>query len=385
MKRVIVALSGGVDSSVAAYLLKKQGYEVIGLYMRNWHDQSVTRSADCPWQQDSNDALVVAESLGIPFQTVDLSAAYKRRIVDYMFKTYLEGQTPNPDVLCNREIKFDSFLKVAEQLGADFIATGHYCRKRRFKLAGKASYSLLRGRDKTKDQSYFLCQINQDQLAKALFPLGDLHKQEVRSIAQTLGLITAYKKDSQGLCFVGKVKLPDFLKQKLKPKRGQVIEIPFDSPIYDKAKAPWQAYSYKPTAGKPIGTHQGTYYFTIGQRKGLKIGGKVEPLFILALDSIENIIYVGEGRNHPGLYRCGLKIKPSNVHWIKPAEALPVNQKGNYQVAIRYRQEPQPATLHNLEGGLYILFDKPQKAIAAGQFAVWYRGDELIGSGMIDE
>lgn len=384
MKRVVVALSGGVDSSVAAHLLKKQGHEVIGMYMKNWHDQSVTLSSDCPWEQDSNDALVVAESLGIPFQTVDLSADYKTKIVDYMFQTYLKGKTPNPDVLCNREIKFDSFLKVTQDLDADFIATGHYCRKSTFQIDGENYYRLLRGRDRSKDQSYFLSQINQYQLSKVLFPIGDLFKHEVRAIAQNLGLITATKKDSQGLCFVGKVKLPDFLKQKLQPKIGQVIEIPSDSPLYNKPKKSWQAYNYNSTDGKVIGTHQGTYYFTIGQRKGLNIGGKTEPLFIIALDSIDNIIYVGEGSRHPGLYRCGLKIKQSNIHWLNPEASLGVNQNGNYTVSIRYRQEPQPATLSNLAGDLYILFDKPQKAIAAGQFAVWYQNEILIGSGVID-
>ena len=383
MKRVVVALSGGVDSSVAAYLLKVAGYEVIGMYMRNWHDASVTIAADCPWQQDSNDALVVAETLGIPFQTVDLSADYKRKIVDYMFQTYQAGETPNPDVLCNREIKFDSFLKVAEDLGADFIATGHYCQKQIRIANGEEQYALLRGHDKTKDQSYFLCQITQDQLSKTLFPIGHLAKDEVRRIAQAAGLITADKKDSQGLCFVGKVKLPDFLKQKLKPKPGQVIEIPSDSPIYDTPKATWENYTYKPSDGKIVGTHQGTYYFTIGQRKGLNIGGQVEPLFIIALDSGANIIYVGAGQKHRGLWRSGLRIKPSTIHWVHPDSALAVGEQGVYQVSIRYRQAPQPATLQNIDHELYILFDAPQKAIAAGQFAVWYRGEELVGAGVI--
>ncbi|MBT8324533.1 MAG: tRNA 2-thiouridine(34) synthase MnmA, partial [Winogradskyella sp.] len=218
MKRVIVGLSGGVDSSVAAYLMKQQGYEVIGLFMKNWHDDSVTISDECPWLEDSNDAMIVADKLGIPFQTVDLSEAYKERIVDYMFSEYEKGRTPNPDVLCNREIKFDVFLKIALDLGADYVATGHYCRKASIEKNGESIFRLLAGKDSNKDQSYFLCQLSQNQLSKALFPLGDLTKPQVRQIASEQNLITAEKKDSQGLCFIGKVRLPDFLQQKLQPK-----------------------------------------------------------------------------------------------------------------------------------------------------------------------
>jgi len=289
MKKVVVGLSGGVDSSVAAYLLKEQGYDVIGLFMKNWHDDSVTISEECPWLEDSNDALIVAERLGIPFQTVDLSVAYKERIVDYMFNEYEKGRTPNPDVLCNREIKFDVFLKIALQLGADYVATGHYCRKGILKNDdGSQTYQLLSGIDDNKDQSYFLCQLSQEQLSKTLFPIGELKKPEVRKIAADNKLITADKKDSQGLCFIGKVRLPDFLQQKLKPKKGVIVEVPSDAPQLEKAVPKFEslveelAYfsekaTYRITDGKVVGEHQGAHYFTKGQRKGLDVGEKTTP------------------------------------------------------------------------------------------------------------
>ena len=284
MKRVVVGLSGGVDSSVTAYLLKEQGYEVIGLFMKNWHDDSVTISNQCPWLEDSNDAMIVAEKLEIPFQVVDLSEQYKERIVDYMFDEYEKGRTPNPDILCNREIKFDVFMKIALQLGADFIATGHYCRKSEEEIDGKSVYKLLAGKDVNKDQSYFLCQLSQEQLAKSLFPIGELTKPEVRKIAKYADLITAEKKDSQGLCFIGKVRLPEFLQQKLQPKGGEIVQIPEDFsevhksiPTFDNKEAELiyfsQKYSYKKSDGKVVGKHQGAHYFTKGQRKGLAVGG----------------------------------------------------------------------------------------------------------------
>lgn len=395
MKRVVVGMSGGVDSSVAAYLLKEQGYEVIGMFMKNWHDDSVTISKECPWLEDSNDAMIVAQKLGIPFQAIDLSKEYKERIVDYMFNEYQKGRTPNPDVLCNREIKFDIFLKAAMRLNADYIATGHYCRKAETTVDGKATYQLLAGKDSNKDQSYFLCQLNQDQLSKALFPIGELTKPEVRQIAKEQELVTADKKDSQGLCFIGKVRLPEFLQQKLAPKKGDVIEISADANIYEDSgdlegevitetlqqiTAP---YTYDVSMGKKVGQHSGAHYFTIGQRKGLDIGGTPEPLFIIDTDTENNIIYTGQGSNHPGLYRRGLFIEKDEIHWVRPDLAIKPGMEQSYDVRIRYRQDLVKGHLYRQEEGLYIVFDEPQKAIAAGQFATWYEGEELIGSGVI--
>jgi tRNA-specific 2-thiouridylase len=395
-KRVVVGLSGGVDSSVTAYLLKEQGYEVIGLFMKNWHDDSVTISDECPWLEDSNDAMIVAEKLGIPFQTIDLSADYKEKIVDYMFKEYELGRTPNPDILCNREIKFDIFMKAALSLGADYVATGHYCRKETIEKDGKRIYQLLAGKDTNKDQSYFLCQLNQEQLAKALFPIGELLKPQVREIAKEADLITADKKDSQGLCFIGKVRLPDFLQQKLKPKQGNVIALAADLPKLTKAVHPTEmpldskslhfctkGYNFHPKDGKIVGEHTGAHYFTVGQRKGLGIGGFKEPIFVLATDTIRNIVYVGEGENHPGLHRSGLLISPEDIHWVREDLKLKVGESREYQVRIRYRQPLEKATLLHKEEGLYIVFERKQKGIAAGQFAAWYQDEELIGSGVI--
>ena len=383
-KRVIVGLSGGVDSSVAAYLLQQQGYEVIGLFMKNWHDDSVTISDECPWLEDSNDAMLVAEKLGIPFQTVDLSEQYKERIVDYMFAEYQRGRTPNPDVLCNREIKFDVFLDIALSLGADYVATGHYCQKDT--LSAPATQRLLAGADANKDQSYFLCQLNQAQLAKTLFPIGGLQKSEVRKIAAEQGLVTAEKRDSQGLCFVGKVSLPDFLQQKLAVKKGVIIQVADTHPMYHKSpdnspKGLANKFAYTAEDGKVVGTHNGAHFFTVGQRKGLAVGGTKEPLFVLATDVQKNIIYVGEGKDHPGLYRSALWIDQTDVHWIRPD--LKTDQPIRVQARIRYRQPLAAATLHPTAAGMYLVFDTPQSAIAAGQFAAWYLDDELIGSGVI--
>jgi len=396
MKRVVVGLSGGVDSSVAAYLLQKQGYEVIGLFMKNWHDDSVTISDECPWLEDSNDALMVAEKLGIPFQTVDMSVPYKQRIVDYMFREYERGRTPNPDVLCNREIKFDTFLEYALNLGADYVATGHYCRKDTIEVNGQNIYRLLTGKDQNKDQSYFLCQLSQAQLGRALFPIGDLQKSEVRAIAKELGLVTAEKKDSQGLCFVGKVRLPEFLQQQLAPKKGDIIQIPSTWQGYqdkessklfecyeDELKYYTEKYHYSPTDGKVIGQHDGAHFFTIGQRKGLHVGGTVEPLFVIDTDTEKNIIYVGEGHAHPGLFRRTLFVKKEDIHWIRTDLALSLHQSMEAMVRIRYRQPLQKATLYLNDSGLYIDFTTPQSAITSGQFAAWYIEDELIGSGEI--
>ena len=396
MKRVVVGLSGGVDSSVSAYLLQKQGYEVIGLFMKNWHDDSVTISDECPWLEDSNDALMVAEKLGIPFQTVDMSVPYKQRIVDYMFREYERGRTPNPDVLCNREIKFDTFMEYALNLGADYVATGHYCRKEEIEVNGHTIYRLLAGKDQNKDQSYFLCQLSQAQLSRALFPIGDLQKSEVRAIAKELGLVTAEKKDSQGLCFVGKVRLPEFLQQQLAPKKGDIIQIPSTWQGYqdkeslklfecyeDELKYYTEKYHYSPTDGKVVGQHEGAHFFTIGQRKGLHVGGTVEPLFVIDTDTEKNIIYVGEGHAHPGLFRRTLFVKKEDIHWIRTDLALSLHQTMEVAVRIRYRQPLQKATLYLTDSGLYVDFSTAQSAITSGQFAAWYLDDELIGSGEI--
>ncbi|TXK74989.1 tRNA 2-thiouridine(34) synthase MnmA [Mesonia sp. K4-1] len=389
-KRVIVGLSGGVDSSVTAYLLKEQGYEVIGLFMKNWHDDSVTISDECPWLDDSNDAMLVAEKLNIPFQTVDLSEDYKERIVDYMYDEYGKGRTPNPDVLCNREIKFDVFMKIALSLGADYVATGHYCRKAEFEKDGETIYQLLAGKDKNKDQSYFLCQLSQEQLAKTLFPIGNLQKSEVREIATQQDLVTAEKKDSQGLCFIGKVRLPEFLQQKLQPKDGIIVEIEANDATYfsDKEEdasltSQVKKYTYHKEQGKKVGRHNGAHYFTKGQRKGLGVGGTPEPLFVIETDVDENVIYTGQGKNHPGLLRKGLFVDKNEIHWVREDLKLPVGSQLKTKARIRYRQTLEDATLYQEEQGLYVIFDQPQTAIMEGQFVAWYQDDELIGSGVI--
>jgi len=389
-KRVVVGLSGGVDSSVAAFLLKED-YEVIGLFMKNWHDETVTLSNECPWLEDSNDAMLVAEKLEIPFQTVDLSKEYKERIVDYMFDEYSKGRTPNPDVLCNREIKFDVFLKIALSLGADYVATGHYCQKSSFKNPkGQELFQLLSGADPNKDQSYFLCQLTQEQLSKVLFPIGHLQKAEVRRIAEEQQLVTANKKDSQGLCFIGKVSLPDFLQQQLKPKKGQIINIPETLSTYANGNGTKQTliqkaekYHYSPIDGALIGEHQGAHFYTIGQRKGLGIGGFEEPLFVIDTDVDENIIYVGEGKFHPGLYRDTLKVASEEIHWIRTDLKIEVGSSLDVQARIRYRQPLKQATLYQTQEGLYAVFKEPQSAITSGQFVAWYQGKELLGSGVI--
>jgi tRNA-specific 2-thiouridylase len=394
MKRVVVGLSGGVDSSVAAYLLQQQGYEVIGLFMKNWHDDSVTISNECPWLEDSNDALLVAEKLGIPFQTVDLSEEYKEKIVDYMFSEYEKGRTPNPDVLCNREIKFDVFLKIALSLGADYVATGHYCRKSEIEVNGQKVYQLLAGDDNNKDQSYFLCQLSQEQLSKSLFPIGELTKPEVRKIAAKMDLITAEKKDSQGLCFIGKVRLPEFLQQKLQPKEGLIIQIDKNDAVYnlkeeqllskkEQLMVAATKKQYILTMGKVVGKHQGAHYFTIGQRKGLNVGGTTDPLFIIATDVITNTIYTGLSSQHPGLFREALFIDSSELHWVRTDLALANGESMNVMARIRYRQPLQKAKLYQFENGMYVSFEEPQSAITEGQFAAWYLEDELIGSGVI--
>ena len=389
-KRVVVGLSGGVDSSVAAHLLIQQGYEVIGMFMRNWHDESVTLSDDCPWIDDSNDALLIAQQLGIPFQVIDLSKEYKERIVDYMFNEYEAGRTPNPDVLCNREIKFDVFLKAAMELGADYVATGHYCRRIDHE---DGTVGLLAGKDPNKDQSYFLCQLNQDQLSKALFPIGELLKPEVREIAKEMGLVTAEKKDSQGLCFVGKISLPQFLQQKLAAKKGDVIELPNDLTLYDAYNSITPTienvqqlaceFHYSAEMGKKVAEHQGAHYNTVGQRKGLHIGGRPLPSFVIGIDTVKNLVFSGQTDKHNGLNKYALKINNQEVHWINLKHKLNINKQLECLVRIRYRQPLKKATLIQKEDGLYILFPSKEKGITPGQFAAWYINDELIGSGTI--
>ena len=388
MKRVVVGLSGGVDSSVAAHLLLEQGYEVIGMFMKNWHDESVTISDECPWIDDSNDALLVADKLGIPFQVIDLSKEYKERIVNYMFAEYEKGSTPNPDVLCNREIKFDVFMKAAMELGADYVATGHYCQK---KQGDQGTFDLVSGADNSKDQSYFLCQITQKQLSKVLFPIGHLEKIEVRNIARKEGLVTADKKDSQGLCFVGKIKLPEFLQQQLKTKEGDIIEIPEDHVQFKKYQslnvrsanieqlaAP---FNYTPTDGSKVTRHNGAHFYTIGQRKGLHVGGRPEPSFVIAIDTIKNLVYTGQTKMHPGLNKYALKLKKSSINWIN--QECDLNEE-TYLIRIRYRQTLQQGSLIKKKGEWYILFENMQSAISPGQFAAWYKDDVLMGSGVID-
>ena len=388
MKRVVVGLSGGVDSSVAAHLLIEEGYEVIGMFMKNWHDESVTISDECPWIDDSNDALLVAEKLQIPFQVIDLSKEYRERIVNYMFREYEQGRTPNPDILCNREIKFDVFLKAALEIGADYVATGHYCQKQENE---DGSFDLIAGHDKLKDQSYFLCQITQKQLSKALFPIGHLEKKDVRIIAKEIGLVTADKKDSQGLCFVGKIKLPEFLQQQLKTKSGKIIEVPNTLSQYENSELIHSSpehvielaepYQYSIMDGQQVASHNGAHFYTIGQRKGLHVGGRPKPSFVIGIDTKENVVYTGQTDRHPGLNRRALKIKKDTINWTNKRH----NTKNSaYSFRIRYRQALQKGFLIQKNKEWYILFDKKQKAISPGQFAAWYSGDILIGSGVID-
>lgn len=391
MKRVVVGLSGGVDSSVAAYLLKEQGYEVIGMFMKNWHDESVTLSDECPWIDDSNDALMVAQKLGIPFQVIDLSKEYKERIVDYMFEEYESGRTPNPDVLCNREIKFDVFLKAAMELGADYVATGHYCRKA---TKDDGTYGLLSGKDPNKDQSYFLCQLTQEQLSKALFPIGELLKSEVREIAEKAELHTSDKKDSQGLCFVGKISLPEFLQQKLKAKQGAVVEVPADLDMFNAYRAldPQtadvellsQEFKYDESMGNQVAEHQGAHFYTIGQRKGLHIGGRPKPSFVIDTDTNKNVVYSGQTDEHPGLYKWALKVKKSDFHFVAYNFGYQDIDSQYFDLRIRYRQPLQKARIVIKEDAVYIVFDKLQRGITPGQFAALYRDEELIASGVIN-
>lgn len=393
-ERVVVGLSGGVDSSVAAQRLKEQGYDVVGLFMVNWHDTVGTLSGECPWEDDRLFAELVAKRLDIPFRMVDLSEQYRHRVVDYMFEEYEKGRTPNPDVLCNREIKFDVFLKEALKLGADWVATGHYCR---VEHGADGSHRLLAGTDPNKDQSYFLCQLSEEQLSRALFPVGDMLKPEVRAVAAEHHLATAKRKDSQGICFVGKVDLPVFLQQKLAARKGRIVEI---APTWEGYRSPEEneqlikeealetlsrPYTYTPADGKKVGTHTGAHFYTIGQRHGLGVGGTALPLFVIASDVERNIVYVGQGHTHPGLLRSALHIRPEEMHWVRESTQMKVgDEPRRYMVRIRYRQPLQSARLFMTDKGGYILFDEPQRGITPGQFAAWYDDDELVGSGVID-
>jgi len=431
--KVCIGLSGGVDSSVAAYLLKREGYDVFALFMQNWHDTTGTLHGDCEWEEDRYVAEMVARKIGIPFHFVDLSDTYRKRVVDYMFSEYEKGRTPNPDVLCNREIKFDAFLQEALRLGADMVATGHYCRKEETKDAeGNIVYRILAGSDPNKDQSYFLCQLSQQQLSRAIFPVGDIIKPEVRRIAHEAELPSADKKDSQGICFVGKVDLPVFLQQKLKSVEGDIVEvydaffeaseeykwqqqvlesldngtkisdlnddqlfklaepikydsITFETETYRSGKKHIKKTRYKDNPfGKIIGRHEGAQFYTIGQRRGLAVGGHAESLFVISTDIPRNIIYVGEGHEHKGLNRRCLRIAPEEIHWIRTDLKMEVGREKRFLVRIRYRQPLEKAVLTMRENGLYILFDNPQRGITPGQFAVWYAEDlEMIGSGVI--
>ncbi len=380
--RIVVGLSGGVDSSVVAALLKEQGHDVMGLFMINWKDTTGLKSEECDYDNDLLFAKMVAKKLQIPLEVVDLSEHYRERVVDYMFSEYEKGRTPNPDVLCNREIKFDVFLKEALQLGANYVATGHYCRKSEEVIDGKTYYNLLAGADGNKDQSYFLCQLSQEQLEKALFPIGDIEKPEVRRLAKEYGLASAEKKDSQGICFVGKVDLPVFLQQQLAAKKGDTIEILPEKEV--KAKDKYSPYDFQPTDGEKVGEHNGAHFFTVGQRKGINVGGKPLPLFVLGTDVEKNVLYVGQGHEHPLLMRQGLFIANEEIHWVRPDLAMNVGEERAYEVRIRYRQPLQKATLRKEKEGLYIDFEQPQRAVVAGQFAAWYDGDVLLGSGAID-
>jgi len=396
-KKVIIGLSGGVDSSVAAWVLKEQGYDVTGLFMKNWYDTTGLLQSDCHWEDDLMFAEMVAKKLKITIKMVDLSEPYRQRVVDYMFSEYEKGRTPNPDVLCNREIKFDSFAEEARKLGGDFVATGHYCRKETRSVNNTLIYSLLAGKDGNKDQSYFLCQLSQEQLAIALFPVGDLIKPEVRKIADKLGLATAQRKDSQGICFVGKVHLPTFLQQRLKAKKGNIVEIT-DTSLFsaieegvpdaeisgEMLNKMAEPFKYEHNNGKIIGTHNGAHFYTIGQRKGMNIGGYAEPLFVIATNVSENIVFVGEGHNHPGLNRKGLFIRNDEIHWIRRDQELPEGENRDFMVRIRYRQPLQEARLFRRREGMFVIFDQLQRGIAPGQFAAWYEKDEVMGSGVID-
>ena len=422
--KVCIGLSGGVDSSVAALLLKRAGYDVFALFMQNWHDTAGTLHGDCEWEEDRFVAEMVARKIGIPFYFVDLSGEYRRRVVDYMFDEYSKGRTPNPDVLCNREIKFDAFMKCAMKMGADYVATGHYCRKDEIAGPdGKPVYRIFAGTDPNKDQSYFLCQLTQDQLARALFPIGDIGKPDVRRIAREADLPSADKKDSQGICFVGKVDLPVFLQQKLKPDLNErsvkgnpeneggcsgesgfsrekiagltddellllsapvVYDIGFETETYRSGKKHIKKTRYKDNPyGKIVGKHDGAQFYTIGQRKGLNVGGHKDSLFVIGTDIASNTVYVGEGHRHKGLSRSCLRITPEDVHWIREDIPMSPGDIRRYRVRIRYRQPLQDATLIMRGNGLFILFDSPQRGITPGQFAVWYDNDEMVGSGVI--
>ena len=396
MKRVVISLSGGVDSSVAAYLLKRQGYDVIGLFMVNWDNSNNILTGNCNWEEELKVAEIVARQLKFPLHIVDYSVEYEERIINNMFSEYKSGNTPNPDILCNRDIKFDLLLNKAREFDCDFFATGHYCRIEKINKNGKIISRLLKGVDPGKDQSYFLSLLTQEKLKNVLFPIGHLYKKQVREIAKKANLATSDKRDSQGLCFVGKINLPAFLTEKIENKKGKIIEIPANSEIYKSglnkeiendipANGYSLNYSYDETNGKHIGNHYGIYYYTYGQRKGLNIGGTKEPLYIISLDAEKNIVYVGQGKNHPGLYKNRLKIKDRSINWIREDLAQPTCRSEKFNFKIRYRQPDQPGKLVINKTGAFVLFNEGQRGITPGQFVTWYQNDELIGSGIIEE
>ena len=385
MKKVLLALSGGVDSSVAAYILKQKGYEVVAIFMKNFENNE---SNECSWQRDSRDAMMVAEKLGIPFNIVDLSDDYEKKVLRYMFDEYKKGRTPNPDILCNRNIKFDSFMDIARRWNFDCIATGHYCRKKKIIADKKTYYNLLSGIDENKDQSYFLCGLSQEQIKKSIFPIGEMTKIQVRQIANKIGLFNHDKKDSQGICFVGKVKLEDFLKIRIAPRKGKIILIPNDFEYHKndnlstlKAKSTKQKYNIDD--GNQIGTHKGAFSFTVGQRKGIGVGGTDLPLYVLDLDIENNIVYVGQGKRHRGLYRKGLFVERKDIHWVNEYYKVDIGREMKVLAMIRYRQSLQKATIYNRQEGIYVIFEDSQFAISSGQFVAWYLEDILIGSGVI--
>ena len=393
MARVVIGLSGGVDSSVAAYLLKSQGHDVTALFMINWHETEGTLAGDCPWEDDVIFARLVARKLDIPFYVTDLSSIYRKRVVDYMFSEYSKGRTPNPDVLCNREIKFEVFVEEALKYGAEYVATGHYCRKETLLTEEGPVYRLLAGVDTNKDQSYFLCQLSQEQLSRALFPIGSLQKSEVRTIAEEHGLASAKKKDSQGICFVGKVDLPLFLQQQLKPWPGSILEIaPEEVPIADlshdislheRLLRLSEPYCFGGCPALKVGEHEGAHFYTIGQRKGLRIGGRELPSFVLSIDVDNNIVYTGQGEKHPGLYHRALRMDAAETHWVRPDMQIAPGNSLKVRARIRYRQPLQEATLYAFETDYFLDFETPQKSVAPGQFAAWYVGEEVVGSGVI--
>ncbi len=349
--KIVVGMSGGVDSSVSALLLKEAGHEVIGVFMKNWED---TEDEFCSATEDSEDARLVCEKLGIPYFTVNFEKEYMENVFEHFLSAFKQGYTPNPDVLCNREIKFKYFLDKALKLGAEKIATGHYARVTQ---AENGDFKLLKGLDESKDQSYFLCQLGQKELSKTIFPLGDMPKDKVRAIAKKHNLHIHSKKDSTGICFIGERKFKDFLGQFLPAQAGDILDVD----------------------GKKVGTHQGSMYFTIGQREGLGIGGPGDAWFVVDKDVQKNIVYVAQGKNHPSLFKK--QLWATDFNWINTKEPDNLWQG---TARIRYRQEDQKVKLIEKDEGKFLFeFEEAQRAITPGQYIVLYQGDECLGGGVI--